>query len=116
MEDIVKFLLVIGFIVIGIAKQYKKEADKEAEPDMPVPDEPLPDLQKGDTTCGGYIPEGPKTVKPVPKPRKAPPRSAPATPPLAEPQTPEETSEFNIRSAEEARKAIIWSEILNRKY
>ena len=136
MEDIVKFLLVIGFIIVGIAKQYKKETNKEAESDMPLPDapdEPLPDLQKGDTTYGGYIPEGPQPVQPivqpVPKPRKkkgkAKPflqtsepslHSTPAAPPLVEPQAPEEPSEFSIRSAEEARKAIIWSEILNRKH
>ena len=30
--------------------------------------------------------------------------------------TPASDPEFTIHSAEEARKAIIWSEILNRKY
>ena len=30
--------------------------------------------------------------------------------------TPANDPEFTIHSAEEARKAIIWSEILNRKY
>lgn len=112
MEDIVKFLLVIGFIVIGIVKQSKKETDKEAEPDMPVPDAPLPTqpiAQPRKAKKKGK-------AKPFPQTSGPSPHSTPATPPLAEPQTPEETSEFNIRSAEEARKAIIWSEILNRKY
>ena len=31
-------------------------------------------------------------------------------------QKPETDSEYSIHSAEEARKAIIWSEILQRKY
>ena len=30
--------------------------------------------------------------------------------------SPTDDPEFTIRSAEEARKAIIWSKILNRKY
>ncbi|MDE5711591.1 hypothetical protein [Bacteroides sp.] len=120
MEDIFKFLLVVGFIAIGIVKQYKKEADKNAKPDAPVPD-----LTGNDTTYGGYIPEGPQKPQ---KARKAgkkgkakaafqtPGNSTHSAPPPTEPQESEEASEFSIRSAEEARKAIIWSEILQRKY
>ena len=38
MEDVFKFLLVAAVIVIGLVKQFKKEADKNADksPDIPM--------------------------------------------------------------------------------
>ena len=70
MEDVFKFLLVAAVIVIGLVKQFKKEADKNADksPDIPMPDvdNPLPEYW-GEDTYGGFIPEGPKpTEKPKP--------------------------------------------------
>ena len=63
MEDVFKFLLVAAVIVIGLVKQFKKEANKNADksPDIPMPDvdNPLPEYWGGDT-YGGFIPEGPK--------------------------------------------------------
>ena len=40
MEDVFKFLLVAAVIVIGLVKQFKKEANKNADksPDIPMPD------------------------------------------------------------------------------
>ena len=74
MEDVFKFLLVAAVIVIGLVKQFKKEANKNADksPDIPMPDvdNPLPEYWGGDT-YGGFIPEGPKPAekpKPVSKP------------------------------------------------
>ena len=47
MEDVFKFLLVAAVIVIGLVKQFKKEANKNADksPDIPMPDvdNPLPE-------------------------------------------------------------------------
>ena len=63
MEDVFKFLLVAAVIVIGLVKQFKKEANKNADksPDIPMPDvdNPLPEYWGGDT-YGGFIPGGPK--------------------------------------------------------
>lgn len=126
MEDVFKFLLVAAVIVIGLVKQFKKEANKNADksPDIPMPDvdNPLPEYWGGDT-YGGFIPEGPKPAekpKPVSKPSaKSKHTSIKASPPspASHPQESDEaTSEYGIHSAEEARKAIIWSEILQRKY
>ena len=126
MEDVFKFLLVAAVIVIGLVKQFKKEANKNADksPDIPMPDvdNPLPEYWGGDT-YGGFIPEGPKPAekpKPVSKPSaKSKHTSIKASPPspASRPQESDEvTSEYGIHSAEEARKAIIWSEILQRKY
>lgn len=147
MEDVFKFLLVAAVIVIGLVKQFKKEAKKSADkgPAMPQPtaDNPLPEYWDGDT-YGGYIPEGPRVEDYAPvreaeeaKPRirqfnegtfvpsttvgasfrksTTPPNQKSSPPPAFEQET-EETPEFGIHSAEEARRAIIWSEILRRKY
>ncbi len=125
MDGILQFLLIAGIIVIGIVKQFKKEAKKNADnnPAMPLPDvdNPLPECWG--KTYGGYIPEGPEVAekpKPVSKPSaKSKHTSIKASPPspASRPQESDEvTSEYGIHSAEEARKAIIWSEILQRKY
>ena len=131
MEEVFKFLLVAAAIGIGLVKQFKKEANKDADksPGTPVPDagNPLPEYWGGDT-YGGFIPKGPKGAKPKPA-KKPKPASGPSAKsrhtPMKTPPPPtasrlqesgEATSEYGIHSAEEARKAIIWSEILQRKY
>ena len=64
MEDILKFLLVAGVLVVAFIRQAKKEAQKKQTslpPFMPQPEAPsapLPDEPK-DRTYDGYIPEGP---------------------------------------------------------
>ncbi|WP_342985031.1 hypothetical protein [Bacteroides uniformis] len=120
MEDVFKFLLVAAVIVIGLVKQFKKEANKNADksPDIPMPDvdNPLPEYWGGDT-YGGFIPEGPKPVsKPSAKSKHTSIKASPPSPASRPQESDEVTSEYGIHSAEEARKAIIWSEILQRKY
>lgn len=121
MDDVLKILLVIGFLLFGFARKAKKEA-KEA---------PLPE-NWGDETYGGYIPEGPDstTEKEAQKPTEVitPPKatvteglrttSTPPPPPAkahAEPEKPE-TADIDIHSIEDVRRGVIWSEILRRKY
>lgn len=147
MDGILQFLLIAGIIVIGIVKQFKKEAKENADnsPAMPLPEEEIdkdamPVPQIWGKTYGGHIPEGPEIeTAPAPAAKKeyqfsaskhifggdstdahlqhvaAPPKQKTSPPPSA-PKTPETDSEYSIHSAEEARKAIIWSEILKRKY
>ena len=147
MDGILQFLLIAGIIVIGVVKQFKKEAKKNAEnrPAMPVPEndideDTLPIPEAWGKTYGGFIPEGPTPQTPSaptakeeyqfsaskhifggdpantsPKPITAPPKQKISPPPSVQ-QKPETDSEYAIHSAEEARKAIIWSEILQRKY
>ena len=66
MEDVFKFLLVAAVIVIGLVKQFKKEANKNADksPDIPMPDvdNPLPEYWGGDT-YGALFPEAPSRQK-----------------------------------------------------
>ena len=66
MDGILQFLLIAGIIVIGVVKQFKKEAKKNAEnrPAMPVPENDidegaLPIPEAWGNTYGGFIPEGP---------------------------------------------------------
>ena len=146
MEDILKFLLVAGVLVVAFIRQAKKEAQKKQTslpPFMPQPEAPsapLPDEPK-DRTYDGYIPEGPApepVAPPRPKAKRkaaqtfaeakpkqniatasppvATPDTATASPPVATPDTENDASDYSIHSAEEARRAIIWGEILNRKY
>ncbi|MGI6793060.1 hypothetical protein ACMYZ5_01830 [Bacteroides sp. KG68] len=141
MEDILKFLLIAAGIVIAIVKQFKKETQQNAgkKPVSPVPDANFPQPgQRDKNTYEEYgIPEdsGMKTeairqspVRPAkqhrnkkrpsqPQTTASPYPSVNAFPPSAySPQESDETSDFGIHSAEEARKAVIWSEIIRRKY
>lgn len=126
MEDVFKFLLVAAVIATGLIRQFKKEANKNAgkSPGMPMPDvdNPLPE-DWGRDTYGGFIPEGPKPAekpktasKPSAKAKYTSIKASPPCPASRPQESDEATSEYGIRSAEEARKAIIWSEILQRKY
>ena len=130
MEDILKFLLVAGVLVVAFIRQAKKEARKKQAPLPPFmpqpesPSAPLPDEPK-DRTYDGYIPEGPASEPPTPPRPKTkrnpartfakaePKQNIPVPPP---PATEDGTTDYQIHSAEEARRAIIWSEILTRKY
>lgn len=123
MEEILKFLLIAGVIIIAIIKQVSKskaeQADKKSHIPVPMPnptDEtgaPVPDqwgnvLTPKKTKKAKATPVQPAT--PPPAKKKTLPATTESEPTLAE------DSEFAIHSAEEARRAIIWSEILNRKY
>ena len=120
MDDVLKILLVIGFLLFGFVRKAKKEAREEA---------PLPENWGGET-YGGYIPEGPDSAMereeqkssetPVP-PRKAAPeglRAASTPPPAEAPAVPEAppSADSGPLSIEEVRRGVIWSEILQRKY
>lgn len=121
MEDIIQYLLLFAVVLIFMTKKAKKEV---AEGPSDLPDGPY-DVEAGSDATDYTIEVGETPVCP---PRYTPPASP--TPPATSTQRPtptppasirptdtdEPTSEYAIRSAEEARKAIIWSEILHRKY
>ena len=127
MEDIFKFLLVIGIIIaIGFVRQARKEAKTSTGngPAMPMPDaeSPFPENWNG-VPYDGYNPENPGPEVSAPRKKAAKKhKSAPKQPPVCpntdnmSPEPTEASSQFEIHSAEEARKAIIWGEILQRKY
>lgn len=139
MEDFLKFLLVAGVIVVGLVKQFKKEAQKNANKrsPMPMPEEAEVPLPKNWDETFGETMEQKSTAQSKKKKETSIFNSSQSTsfvpnnstgtkshtnstqqfisPP--DPDQPEsEESEFAIQSAEEARRAIVWSEILRRKY
>lgn len=140
MEDVSTILIFVGIIVVAIIQRIRKNPGKEStgQPDMPFGgmDNPLPE-NWGGNTYGGFIPEGPEPEVFIPQGKKK--KHQPAkdrtsagrntvnqsssnigSQPIQQMPPPEveqeEPSEFQINSAEEARRAIVWSEILQRKY
>lgn len=119
MEDVLQFLLVAGILAFGIFKQFNKEKAKKQENGSPMP---VPEYD--------YEPEFEETVLFEEPKRKMTVHPKPALPkegvrstyvPIAQSKTIKKAKasgkkEFSIQSAEEARRAIIWSEILRRKY
>lgn len=137
MEDILKFLLVAGVIIIGFVRQARKEArhrvpTSEDENDVPFPHEtrPLPENWEGipipppsprpeQTQTRDHKPkQSPKPFIPKGRPDNRLHHKQPACRPMQEQQEkPENTAaDIDIHSAEEVRRGIIWAEILKRKY
>ncbi|WP_455584659.1 hypothetical protein [Bacteroides sp.] len=118
MEDVLQFLVIAGILAFGIFRQFNKEKPNKQERKSPIP---VPEYE--------YEPEFEETIL-FEEPRKqvtVPPKSSPPQEgirstyvPTTSPKTTKEAkvskSEYSIHSAEEARRAVIWSEILRRKY
>lgn len=130
MEDIFKFLLVAGILIYGFIKQVRKETPEQ--PAFPYPE--MPDSDE-DSFMPEEIPSpqashlDPVQEMVTPPNKQASPKSAHKKArrhqPIQEPQQTvatssanhsDESSDYSIHSIEEARRAIIWSEILQRKY
>ncbi|MCL1616044.1 hypothetical protein M3090_06505 [Bacteroides sp. ET71] len=129
MEDFLKFLLVAAVVVIGIVRQSQKEAKKKAAQQPPRPQAdtvpPFPTPEEEDGTYGGYIPVGPASKpepavrpKPVTRPEGLRTTTQPKAPGTPTPGTPNNTDadDYQLRSPDDVRRAIVWSEILKRKY
>lgn len=133
MEDVLKILLILGFIIFGVVKKARKEAKDNApwdESDMPAPqpENPLPEAWGSGEIQVETVPE---TPRPEARPKATdafPPRrrkasvqegartTQPASPILNESPAPPPSPDVDIHSLEEVRRGIIWSEILKRKY
>lgn len=137
MDDFLKFLLIAGVILIGVFREANKNKSKKAQnkhpnPSMPPTTEAAPDDAPFPTAWEKMIlpprrSEQNATEKPVTQSQNKNPKkqvtqlaqsprshASPGTPSGAE--EPQATEDFTIHSAEEARRAIIWGEILQRKY
>lgn len=125
MEDIVKFLPVVLILLIAVIKQIGKAKTEQSQKPhrMPIPDQEM----NRDTFPVPEKWDDPFAPPPVPQKKinkqshsspDLPSKAKAIPPPIPQPIDPstDEDSEFTIHSAEEARRAIIWSEILNRKY
>ena len=130
MEDIFKFLLVAGILIYGFIKQVRKESPEQPafpHPEMPASDEesfmpediPMPQDSYAEPTQETVIPPNKQTSsKPTHKKiRKHQPIGENKQNVTASSTNESNaTSDYGIHSAEDARRAIIWSEILQRKY
>ena len=117
MEDVMQFLLIAGILAFGIFRQFNKEKNNKSENESSMP---VPEFE--------YEPESeePVIIEKAHKQTETPKPSAfqegvrstyaPPSPPKTNRKTDTGKNDFSIRSAEEARRAIIWSEILRRKY
>ena len=129
MEDFLTFLLVAAAVVISIVKHVKDDAKKKAaqKPPRPqaetAPRSPAPVEEDG--TYGGYIPSGPAPKpesavrpKPVARPEGLRTTAQPKAPaaPAPDAARADDADDYQLRSTEDVRRAIVWSEILRRKY
>ena len=134
MEDVLKILLILGFVIFGVVKKARKEAKNDAptnEWDTPTPqsENPMPEAWGSGEIQVETVSEAPQ---PAAKPKAEnifPPRhrhKAPvqegarttrvASPVLNENPDSSPSPDVDIHSVEEVRRGIIWSEILKRKY
>lgn len=145
MEDLLKFLLIAGIIGIGIFKEASKSKSKKANNKRPASSTPIPPVSSdtnplpeawgqrtfldelirpayaeqqtsktkenrnkkthvASTSMGTYA-QNLQTIG-------SEPLTSPSSPTIVE----EEKEDFTIHTVEEARRAIIWGEIFQRKY
>lgn len=146
MEDFLKFLLIAGVILVGIFKEVSKNnKSKKTQNKRPVPPPapspvevdpdatPIPDFWGRSRPMDELlqpIPIEPPAPKPAPKKKKKEEISVAASIANSSAQDkrntkqgshydhpePDGDQDFSIHSVEEARRAIIWGEILQRKY
>ena len=104
MEDFLKFLLIAGVILVGIFKEVNKNSkSKKAKNNRPVPPTPSPVDVAPDAT-------------PMPEAAQDERNSRQGAHYNTSHDSHDNKEDFTIHSAEEARRAIIWGEILQRKY
>ena len=125
MEDVLKFLVIIAVIAVGIVKQYNKEARKKNTTAAPAGMPPVPEDADTDSPlpphrttpeAEPFIPRNAPAQPETPQPRREVRPTAAAPKPPIPPADGNADTDYAIRSAEDARRAIVWSEILKRKY
>ena len=138
MDGIFQFLLIVAIVLIGIVRQSKKAAkkahDKEVLGEPPIivdTDNPEPAELMPPTST-----PRPARQQPMPAPTWATSRepftlahttssraqsiptlrTTKASAPLSKPANQPTTTTLNASDIEEVRRAVLWAEILNRKY
>ncbi len=127
MEDFLKFLLIAGVVVLGIFreanKKNKSKKTQKTRPASPVfspveikPDaKPMPNFREKVQSLGEKKKPEISVAASLANSSAQDQRNKIQAALLEGPES-DAQEEFAIRSAEEARKAIIWGEILERKY
>jgi hypothetical protein len=125
MDGIIEFLIIAAVIGVGVLREYYKKEDRkeaDAKPVVPYPQEVV--QQRTPPAPPSYTKKKKKTSRPFfadeegVRTTTTPAVSSilPTNTPDAAPEEEMTGNEYTINSAEEARKAIIWGEILQRKY
>lgn len=117
MENIIQILIVTGFIIIfavvrQLAGSNKKGKERHRLP-LPGDDEEWEEWGHDHSTLSAGMATQQLSKKQT-KRKQTRSSDPPVPPPVRE--EPDDIQEFDIYSTEEVRRAIIWSEILNRKY
>ncbi|MBW9280069.1 hypothetical protein [Bacteroides fragilis] len=109
MDDIVKVLVIMAAFALPLIRQIKKNKTERSaqKPFIPIPDTEEPEVLKVTRKYQPLHPQPTSQKVEVKNNRKVSQKTE---------TTPTNDPEFTIHSAEDTRKAIIWSEILNRKY
>ncbi|MCD7899565.1 MAG: hypothetical protein LUH22_06750 [Bacteroides sp.] len=129
--SIIQVLFIIGIIIYIVVKQLNKAAsvNQEQPPSYDNKEDVYIDAEEEDYVFNTPSPFAPASTQNYPANKKDKSISSPfgkshkvkktssiLPPPEHPPTAEEEQADFNIRSIEEVRRGIIWSEILNRKY
>lgn len=120
--EILKFLLIVAVIAFAIVRQARKSKSGQPEkrPSAPAsgnfnPMEAAPVKEEIAKPHRKASKQSKKTKANYMEPASEGARTTAPAPHSSEPEQATDTN-FSIGSIEDARKAIIWSEILNRKY
>ncbi len=124
MDEWIEILLFIAFVVGGIIldKRQNKSDSADADGDTVMPDTAMPNTVMPEEVMPHTTPQ---EVQPVAAVRRQPVRTVhkaadntrrtvPVQPTMVAAE--EEQSEFALDDADDVRRAIVWSEILRRKY
>ncbi|KAA6347729.1 hypothetical protein EZS27_004819 [termite gut metagenome] len=110
-NGIFQILLIVTFLFIGIAKVYHKTKSQKADdnPNQKTIDNDYYHKREKKTLSQPVSPHTTTTSNTAPL-------QSLQSPMLSDNSNLEEETNFNIHSPEDAKRAIIWSEIIQRKY
>ncbi|KAA6324403.1 hypothetical protein EZS27_026269 [termite gut metagenome] len=110
-NGIFQILLIVAFLFIGIVRAYHKTKTQQVN-DNPNQKSIDNDYYHKKEKKSLSQPNSPHTTTIS----KATPLQSSQSPILPDNSNSEEETDFNIHSSEDAKRAIIWSEIIRRKY
>jgi hypothetical protein len=111
-NGIFQILLIVAFLFIGIVKAYRKTKAQKADDNpnqTPIGNDYYHEKEQKSLSQLTSPPPTTTTSNTVPSQSLQPPV-------LPENLNLEEETDFNIHSSEDAKRAIIWSAIIQRKY
>lgn len=115
LQVIIVIAAIAIFVIRFLGKMKNEVEDKMEQANRPSPYEDGTEFE-GETDSFLTFDYEPPTQAQKPPLRKSQKKAPPKAAPILEEPEQDTPPEFDIHSPEEVRRAIIWSEILNRKY